>query len=373
MEEYIEEALQQGYIHPSTSPAASSFFFVAKKDGGLWPCIDYRALNNITVRFRYPLPLTPVALEHVRGATVFIKLDLHSAYNLIQIREGDEWKTAFDFMHEVLREYLHRYFVEEGVLSQINQAYSPPNDSAHPHQRSPHSDTHAEFMFNIIFRYYGIPEDTVSDRGPQFISRVWKAFLKPLGVTNSWTQFLGWAELAQNSLHQPSTGLTPFQCILCYQPPLCPWFGEPSDVLSTTGSREQEGLGHSRKLTADLRRSETPTYRSRRQKVWLSTRDIRMRLPCKKLSPRYVGPFTIIKQINPVTYQLPSHYRIHSSFYVSLLKPYHSPVSVSTEPGLTEEAPPPLIQEDGAIYKVNEILDPRHRGDLLEYPVDWDL
>ncbi|KAK3560575.1 hypothetical protein QTP86_010914 [Hemibagrus guttatus] len=65
MEEYIKEALAQGYIRPSTSPAASSFFFVAKKDGGLRPCIDYRALNQITVKFRYPLPLVPAALEHL--------------------------------------------------------------------------------------------------------------------------------------------------------------------------------------------------------------------------------------------------------------------------------------------------------------------
>ncbi len=95
MEEYIEEALRQGYIRPSTSPAASSFFFVAKKDGGLRPCIDYRTLNKITVKFRYPLPLVPAALEHLRGARVFTKLDLRSAYNLVRIREGDEWKTAF--------------------------------------------------------------------------------------------------------------------------------------------------------------------------------------------------------------------------------------------------------------------------------------
>ncbi|KAK3506714.1 hypothetical protein QTP70_016251, partial [Hemibagrus guttatus] len=132
MEEYIKEALAQGYIRPSTSPAASSFFFVAKKDGGLRPCIDYRALNQITVKFRYPLPLVPAALEHLRGATIFTKLDLRSAYNLIRIREGDEWKTTFitptghyeylvmpyglanapsvfqDFIHEVLREFLHR-------------------------------------------------------------------------------------------------------------------------------------------------------------------------------------------------------------------------------------------------------------------------
>ncbi|KAK3516402.1 hypothetical protein QTP70_010488 [Hemibagrus guttatus] len=132
MEEYINEALSQGYIRLSTSPAASNFFFVVKKDGGLRPCIDYRALNKITVKFRYPLPLVPSALKHLRGATVFTKLDLRSAYNLIRIREGNEWKTAFvtptghyeylfmpyglvnapsvfqDFMHEVLREFLHK-------------------------------------------------------------------------------------------------------------------------------------------------------------------------------------------------------------------------------------------------------------------------
>ncbi|KAK3519806.1 hypothetical protein QTP70_006489 [Hemibagrus guttatus] len=105
---------------------------MAKKDGGLRPCIDYHALNRITVKFRYPLPLVPAALEHLRGATIFTKLDLRSAYNLIRICEGDEWKTAFitptghyeylvmpnglanapsvfqDFIHEVLREFLHR-------------------------------------------------------------------------------------------------------------------------------------------------------------------------------------------------------------------------------------------------------------------------
>ncbi|KAL0168612.1 hypothetical protein M9458_036834, partial [Cirrhinus mrigala] len=85
MEEYIKEALSQGYIQPSTSPAASSFFFVSKKDGGLRTCIDYRAINRYTVKFRYPLPLVPAALEQLRTAQIFTKLDLRSAYNLIRI------------------------------------------------------------------------------------------------------------------------------------------------------------------------------------------------------------------------------------------------------------------------------------------------
>ncbi|KAK3527309.1 hypothetical protein QTP86_020238 [Hemibagrus guttatus] len=99
MEEYIVEALAVGHIQPSTSPAAAGFFFVGKKDGGLRPCIDYRGLNAITVRYPYPLPLVPAALEQLRGAEFFTKLDLRSAYNLVRICEGDEWKTAFHTTH----------------------------------------------------------------------------------------------------------------------------------------------------------------------------------------------------------------------------------------------------------------------------------
>ncbi|KAK3537964.1 hypothetical protein QTP70_024792 [Hemibagrus guttatus] len=99
MEDYIEGALAVGHIRLSTSPAAAGFFFVEKKDGGLRPCIDYRGLNIITVRYPYPLPLVPTALEQLRGARVFTKLDLRSAYNLVGIREGDEWKTAFHTTH----------------------------------------------------------------------------------------------------------------------------------------------------------------------------------------------------------------------------------------------------------------------------------
>ncbi|KAK3548133.1 hypothetical protein QTP70_004862 [Hemibagrus guttatus] len=95
MDDYIEEALAIGHIRPSTSPAAAGFFFVGKKDGGLCPCIDYWGLNAITVRHPYTLPLVPAALEQLRGDKFFTKLDLCSAYNLIQIREGGEWKTGF--------------------------------------------------------------------------------------------------------------------------------------------------------------------------------------------------------------------------------------------------------------------------------------
>ncbi len=95
MRAYIEEELAKGFIRPSTSPTSAGFFFVKKKDGGLRPCIDYRSLIDITIKFRYPLPLVPSALKQLRSARYFTKLDLRSAYNIIRIREGDEWKTAF--------------------------------------------------------------------------------------------------------------------------------------------------------------------------------------------------------------------------------------------------------------------------------------
>ncbi|KAK3542610.1 hypothetical protein QTP86_031312, partial [Hemibagrus guttatus] len=788
MEEYVKEALAQGYIRPSTSPAASSFFFVAKKDGGLRPCIDYRALNRITVKFRYPLPLILAALEHLRGATIFTKLDLRSAYNLIQIREGDEWKTAFitptghyeylvmpyglvnapsvfkNFIHEVLREFLHRCVLvyiddiliysrslaehrqhvaevlgclrefqlflkaekcsfhqpsvqflgrfisnyssiadpltnllrnkpksllwspaAEGAFNTLKRAFTTAPLLIHPDPDKPfvvevdasttglnpaernydignrellaiklaleewrhwlegarhpflvltdhknleylraakrlnpqqacwalfftrfefsisywpgskntkadalsrmfapeespetpepilpadlivspitwsqetlppanastntplgcppgsqyitqarctslihtahtslgtghpginetlsllkdrfwwpsmaadvrrymqgceectmaktpcqlpsgkllplpvpnrpwshlgvdfitdllNSHTHtcifvivdrfskacrllplkgpptameaAELLFNQVFRYFGIPEDIVSDRGPQFVSRVWRAFFTRLGVAvnlssgyhpqtngqterkiqeishylrtfchghqDSWSQYLGWAKYAQNFLRQPSTGLTPFQCVLGYQPPLFPWSGEPSDVPAVDHWFRERVWGSAhhqlqralrrRRLTADRRRSDAPAYQPG-QKIWLSTKDIRLRLPSCKLSPRFIGPFTILKQVNPVTYklQLPRGYRIHPTFHVSLLKPHHPSVLPSTEPGEDAAEPPlPLLLDDGTAYGVKEILDSRCRGGRLEYLVDWE-
>ena len=96
MEKYINDSLAAGLIRPSSSPAGAGFFFVEKKDKSLRPCIDYRGLNDITVKNRYPLPLIASAFELLQGATIFSKLDLRNAYHLVRIRKGDEWKTAFN-------------------------------------------------------------------------------------------------------------------------------------------------------------------------------------------------------------------------------------------------------------------------------------
>ena len=95
LREYIEENLRSGFIRPSNSPCGAPVLFVKKKDGSLRLCVDYRGLNKITRKDRYPLPLVSDLLDAPRKARIYTKIDLRHAYNLVRIAPGDEWKTAF--------------------------------------------------------------------------------------------------------------------------------------------------------------------------------------------------------------------------------------------------------------------------------------
>lgn len=95
LKNYIDDNLKSGFIRPSESPAAAPILFVKKKDGSLRLCVDYRGLNRITIKNRYPLPLIHELLNRLSSARYFSKIDLRNAYHQIRIAEGDEWKTAF--------------------------------------------------------------------------------------------------------------------------------------------------------------------------------------------------------------------------------------------------------------------------------------
>nr|AAG24792.1 pol protein [Colletotrichum gloeosporioides] len=95
LDKYLEENLKKGYIRESTSPAGSPILFVPKKNGKLRLCVDYRMLNEMTIKNRYPLPLIDELQRLLHGANWFTALDLKGAYNLIRMKEGEEWKTAF--------------------------------------------------------------------------------------------------------------------------------------------------------------------------------------------------------------------------------------------------------------------------------------
>lgn len=95
LQEYLQAELENGRITHSTSPAGAPIIFVPKKDGTLRLCVDYRALNSVTIKDRCPLPLINETLDRLVGAHYFTTLDLKEAYHRIRIRAGDEWKTAF--------------------------------------------------------------------------------------------------------------------------------------------------------------------------------------------------------------------------------------------------------------------------------------
>ena len=94
LKKQLEDLLDKGFIGPSTSPWGAPILFVKKKDGSLRLCIDYRQLNRITVKNKYPLPRIDDLLDQLKGATVFSKIDLLSGYWQLRVEEQSIPKTA---------------------------------------------------------------------------------------------------------------------------------------------------------------------------------------------------------------------------------------------------------------------------------------
>ena len=135
LREYIDRNVKRGFIRESTSPAGYPILWVPKKDGSLRLCVDYRPLNDMTVKNSYPLPLISELQDRLQGAQWFTKLDITEAYARIRVKEGEEWKTAFKtkfglyeyqvmpfglmnapatwqaFINNVLREYLDVFVI----------------------------------------------------------------------------------------------------------------------------------------------------------------------------------------------------------------------------------------------------------------------
>ena len=91
----LDDLIEKKFIRPSVSPWGSPILFAKKSDGTLRLCIDYRALNQVTIKNKYPLPRINDLFEQLRGAQVFSKIDLRTGYYQLKIRESDIPKTAF--------------------------------------------------------------------------------------------------------------------------------------------------------------------------------------------------------------------------------------------------------------------------------------
>jgi len=101
LDAFLEENLRTGQIRPSKSPIAAPVFFIKKKDGLLQLVQDYRALNAVTVKNRYSLPLISELVSQFRGARYFTELDVHWSFNNVRIKSGDKWKAAFCTNHSL--------------------------------------------------------------------------------------------------------------------------------------------------------------------------------------------------------------------------------------------------------------------------------
>ncbi|GJW97409.1 reverse transcriptase domain-containing protein [Tanacetum coccineum] len=91
----LQELTDRGFIRPSTSPWGAPVLFVKKKDGSFRMCIDYRELNKLTIKNRYPLPRIDDLFDQLQGSSVYSKIDLRSGYHQLRVREEDIPKTAF--------------------------------------------------------------------------------------------------------------------------------------------------------------------------------------------------------------------------------------------------------------------------------------
>ena len=271
------------------------------------------------------------------------------------------------------------------------------------------------FIENIVC-IHGLPNNIVLDRGPQFNSQFWKAILKQFGIkrnltsafhpqsdgqterTNqtleqylriyanpkqlNWVDNLVFAELAYNSTYHDAIQMSPFMATYGFEPPtnldtkLIP--DTPPAILDyitqivnnhSEAKLQLEWTAKQMKQQADW--NCRPVNFKVGDMVFLNRKNILTKRPCRKLDWKQFGPFKIIEQINTVTFrlELPQSFgRIHNAFHASLL----TKKKESNLIGRKNEKPPPLlVDNEGALFEVEDILDSKKINGVTKYLIAW--
>ncbi|KAK3528035.1 hypothetical protein QTP86_015842, partial [Hemibagrus guttatus] len=391
--------------------------------------------------------LAQAALEHLRGATIFTKLDLRSAYNLIRIREGDEWKTAFiiptghyeylvmpyglanapsvfqDFIHEVLREFLHRFvlvYIDNILIYSWNLA-------KHRHHVAEVLERLRKFQLflkaekcsfhqpSVQFLGYKIDSSGIQmDEGKITAIRNWPA---PTSVKElQW--FLGFANFYRWFIHNYSSFANPLTSLLRNKPKSLAWSPAAEEAFntlkkafttapllihpdpdkpfivevdaSTTGVgavlSQQQGNPSRLHPCAFFSRKLNPAERN----YDISNRELlAVKLALEEWRHWLEGanhPFLVLtdhknleylratKKLNPRQARWALFFtRFDFTILYWPRSKNHPSVFPSTEPGDGAAEPPlSLLLDDGTAYEVKEILDSRCHGGQLEYLVDWE-
>ncbi|TPX36791.1 hypothetical protein SeLEV6574_g08003 [Synchytrium endobioticum] len=277
----------------------------------------------------------------------------------------------------------------------------------------------AHLLWDKVVCRYGVPSSLVSDRGPQFRSKLWKGLHERLGTKvnlssayhpqtdgqserlnqeleaylrcfssfeqDNWAPLLPQAEFVHNNSFHSTIGMSPF----------CAMYGHDAEIglleksnvsitiqsptADTVKKRFQdinkvlhfhfEKAQNRHKKAADESRREEPKLEIG-DEVMISTRNVRTNRPSKKLDYKWIGPYYVKRRINPVAFEieLPHNLKIHNVFHVSLLKRYNRP----SDPSRQLPKPPPLRVLEDEEYDIREVLDVRRRGRGFEYLIWWE-
>jgi Chromo (CHRromatin Organisation MOdifier) domain/Integrase core domain len=272
----------------------------------------------------------------------------------------------------------------------------------------------ADIHYREIFRLHGIPTKIVSDRGPQFAARLMNALYHKLGITHAlttayhpqsngqteranqeverhlrlftdsrhddWVTHLPTAEFVLNSHMHSAHQMALFEVMYGYRPDFTVPVGPPTkfpaldtrlhQLRDTRREAEAALRVEKREMKHAFETNKPPPHIfTSGQKVWLSSKDIALSQPSRKLAPRQLGPYKVLKHTGQLTYRLclPPSMHQHPVFHVDRLSPWTG----NEVNGQNPPPPPPVQIEDAIEYEVECILDSRKYRNQHQYLVKW--